>query len=95
MISDRQINEWLAQERKRKAEARRRETVLDSMRERTRKVFVFLLLGTLLVLLYDHRVKIQTLAFEKLRSVQQKSMAHDSLRQSAIQYENHINDVAK
>jgi hypothetical protein len=88
-------NEWVQVERQRKIRAERRHEFFGHVGLGVRRVFLFLLVSTICVAVFNHRVEIQSAALAKLHAELRKSYASNSLRQGAINYEKQIDEIAK
>jgi hypothetical protein len=88
-------NEWVRVERKRKARSARRGDFFGHVRHGVRRIFIFLLVTTIGVAVFNHRVEIQSAALAKLHAELRKSYASNNLRQGAINYEKQIDEITK
>jgi hypothetical protein len=94
-ITGSKINEWIQADRKRKARAERRGELFGHVRSGVRSIFIFLFIAAILVFAFNHQTEIQTLAYAKLERVIKHSPSSDKLRQSAINYEKQVDNIAK
>jgi hypothetical protein len=90
-ITASKINEWVQVDRRRKIRADRRSQFFG----RIRKTFIYLFVATLLVVAFNYHTEIQSLTYAKLGHVVKKSPGADKLRQSAVNYENQLDDITK
>ena len=89
-------NEWIRVDRKRKVRAERRGELFGHVRSGVRRIFIFLFIATICVFVLNHRTEIQSVAYAKLnQAVKKSSPSSDKLRQSAANYENQVDDIAK
>jgi hypothetical protein len=88
-------NEWVRVERKRKIRAARRGEFFGHVQSGVRRIFIFLFVATIYVVIFNHRVEIQSAALAKLHESLKKSYASNSLRQNALNYEKQVDDIAK
>jgi hypothetical protein len=86
-------NEWVRVERKRKARSTRRGDFFGHVRQGVRRIFIFLLVATICVAVFNHRVEIQSAALTKLHAELRKSYASNRLRQGALNYEKQIDEI--
>lgn len=87
-------NEWVRVERKRKARSARLGDFFGRVRHGVRRIFIFLLVATICVVVFNHRVEIQSRALAKLHEELRKSYASNGLRQNALNYEKQIDEIA-
>ncbi len=90
-ISANKINEWVQVDRRRKIRADHRSEFFG----RARKTFFYLFVATVLVFAFNHHTEIQSVAYAKFVHVVKKVPGSDKLRQSAINYEKQVDDIAK
>jgi hypothetical protein len=90
-ITANKINEWVQVDRRRKIRADRR----DQFFGRVRKTFIYLFIATILVVALNHYTEIQSLAYAQLVCVAKKVPGSEKLRQSAVNYENQVAEIAK
>ena len=88
-------NEWVQVERKRKGRAKRRHEFFGHVGLGVRRIFIFLLVSTISVAVFNHRVEIQSAGLAKLHAELRKSYAANNLRQGAINYEKQIDEITK
>jgi hypothetical protein len=88
-------NEWVRVERDRKVRAARRGKLFGHVRTGVRRIFIFLFVATLSVFALNHYTEIESVASAKLHQVVRKSLASEKLRQSAVNYENQVDDITK
>jgi hypothetical protein len=89
------INEWVQVDRRRKVRAERRSEFFSHVRHGVRRIFIFLFIATICVFVFNHYTEIQSLASAKLVHVVKKSPGSDTLRQSAVNYENQVDEITK
>jgi cell division protein FtsL len=90
-ITVNKINEWVWVDRRRKIRADRRLQFFG----RVRKTFIYLFVATILVMGLNHYTEIQTLTYAQLIIALKHSPSSDKLRQSALNYEKQVDDIAK
>jgi cell division protein FtsL len=90
-ITANKINKWIQVDRRRKIRADRRNQFFG----RVRKTFIYLFLATMLVLALNHYTEIQSLAYAKLVQTMKHSPNSDKLRQSAVNYEQQVDEITK
>src|SRR5271154_4903102 len=93
-ITASKINEWVQIDRQRQIRAKRRSNFLGHVGQGVRRIFIFLLVTTIGVVVFNHRVEIQTRALAKLHEELRKSYASNGLRQNALNYEKQVDEIA-
>jgi hypothetical protein len=90
-ITVNKINEWVRIDRQRKIRTDRRSRFFGHVRG----IFVYLFFATILVFAFNHRVKIQDIAYAKVGGAMKHSVTSDKLRQGAVNYENQVDEITK
>jgi uncharacterized Fe-S cluster-containing radical SAM superfamily protein len=90
-ITANKINEWVRIDRRRKIRADRFSRFFGGVR----KTFLGLFIASILVAALNHRTEIQSLAYANLFHAVKKVPGSEKLRQSAVNYENQVAEIAK
>lgn len=93
MAAASKIERWLEHDRRRKIRAKHRHEIFSYIFTGVRRIFILLLVAAICVFIHNHRVEIETLTLAKLHEVAAKPAS--SLGQHALDYEKHVNEIAK
>jgi hypothetical protein len=94
-ITASKINEWVQIDQQRKIREKRCNQFFGHVRHGVRRIFIFLFIATICVVVLNRRVEIQNVALAKLHEAMKKTYAANGLRQNTLNYEKEVDGITK